>query len=56
MSMYKFMRHVRVVKKQLAILLGLDGLSFMSACGLIVSAMLVSIICWFTLVLLFSIA
>ena len=54
MSMYKFMRHVRVVKKQLAILFGLNGLSFVPACGLILLAGTSFVVAWFTVAVLFS--
>jgi len=54
MSTYKFMRHVRVVKKQLAILFGLNGLSFVPAYGLILLAGTSFVVAWFTVAVLFS--
>lgn len=51
---YRAQRRLRVVKKQLAIIFGLDGLSFVSACGQIVLAIVASVIAWFTVVLLFA--
>lgn len=53
-TVYRTKRNLRVAKKQLAILFGLDGLSFVPACGQILLAIVVSVICWFAVVLLFA--
>jgi len=51
---YRAQRRLRVVKKQLALLFGLEGLSFVPACGQILLAVVASVIAWFTVVLLFA--
>lgn len=51
---YRAQRRLRVVKKQLALLFGLEGLSFVSACGQILLAIVASVIAWFTVALIFT--